>query len=90
MSLLSAINELVLSVDSAALSEIDNCSSAPHRPIVLRHQRTQTRSSALIDIRIAVVHNRPMALYRAALTITLRFTTSHADKNILNNNLLTC
>jgi len=44
--------------------------------IALRDQQTQTRSSALIDRRTAVVHNLLMSLYGAALTIALRITTS--------------
>ena len=45
----------------------------------LRDQQTHTRSLALINRRTAVVHNRVMALYRAALTIHRRFTTSDAE-----------
>jgi len=44
-----------------------------------RDQQSKTQSSALIDRRAAYVLNRPMALYRTALTMTLHATTSDAE-----------
>jgi len=60
-----------------------------YRLIALRDQQTQTQSSALIDRRTAVVCNRSLAQYRAALTITLRFTISDTERTSVNNELCT-
>ena len=58
------------------------CTRLCRRPIVLRDQHTQTRNSvvSLIDRRLAEVYNRAMALFRSALTIALRFTTSDTER----------
>ena len=64
-----------LSADRRALLDDDHSLSPSSTDRAAPYYKLETRSSALIGRRLAEVSNRLIALFRAALTIALRFTT---------------